>query len=291
MAKKRLCILGSKIPEFEEKMLLKEAKGLFGASYVRLPDVRIESRKNVRIMAGNANLLMTDAVLPRIEWQHVQYGYAILKLLENRVAIPNTPESLPIVHDKFLTLLYLHAAGIPVPETYLASTRTAVEDILERIQYPVIIKLLMGGEGKGVMKAESKSSAMALIDTIERIRQPIFIEEYLEGGHEDIRAMVIGDEVVAAMKRIAPTGDFRANISGGGHGEKIDLDSRMTNLALKAARAIGIEITGVDIIETNRGPKIVEVNYKPQFSGLMKATGVNVARLMVEYMYKKVRDL
>lgn len=287
MKRKTVCILGSENITDESKELLKEARKRSSATYVKIPEVRIESRNVTRVMAGNKNLLHFDMVMPRILYQDLDYGYSILKLLEGRVKTINTPESIVLAHYKFLTLLHLDAADIPIPDTYLASNRAAVEDILEKISYPVVMKLPYGEGGKGVMFADSRSSALSLVDTLERVNQPIFIEEYLEGGHEDIRAFVIGNEVVASMKRFAPVHDRRANVSTGGTAEVLELDKKLKSISISAAKVIGLEIAGIDIIETKQGPKIIEVNSCPGFAGIQKATGLNIASKIIDYLIEK----
>ncbi len=286
----KVCILGPRNKGFEELCLIKESKKLFDkVVYVRIPSVKIESKDKVKIVAKNIDLMKFDCIIPRIPRTYMNYGYAICKLLEGKVFMPNRPESIILAHHKFLTLLYLDSSGIPIPKTYLASTRAVVEKVLDRIDYPVVMKLIYGSRGKGVMFAESKSSAIALVDTIESIKQPIFVEEYLHPGDEDIRAIVVGNKVIAAMKRKSKEGDKRANIGAGGSGEKIELDKSIESLALKTAKSLCLGIVGVDIIMTPTGPKVIEANVNVNFEGITKVTKINIAKKMVKYIYQQVR--
>ncbi len=198
------------IKKQQELWLIEEAKKRFDkVTYAEIPYVRI---KNNEVYLKHTKLSDYDCVLPRIPRTYMNYGYLICKLLENRVFLPLKPESIITTHNKFLTLEVLDKAEIPIPKTYVALTRTAMMGVLDKIKYPVVIKLLYGSLGKGVMFAESRQSAIPLLDTMETVNKPFLVEEYIKNPGEDIRALVIGNSVAAAMRRKAGRGERRANI-------------------------------------------------------------------------------
>jgi len=152
---------------------------------------------------------------------------------------------------------------------------------------PVILKLLQGSHGKGVIKVSSTEEASSVIDALWALGEMIYFQEYIETQGKDIRAFVVGDEVVAAMEREARKGDFRANISKGGKGTKIELDSGLEKLALRAAKVVGAEIAGVDIVLDGK-PKVIEVNINPGLK-ISRITKVNVADKIARYIAEKKR--
>ncbi|MBI4018885.1 MAG: RimK family alpha-L-glutamate ligase [Candidatus Aenigmarchaeota archaeon] len=279
----KICILGSREKKPQDLWLLEEAKKRFEkVTYAQIPDVRIQNGDPV-LLKGTP-LSSYDIVFPRIPRTYRNYGYVICKLLEGKTYMPITPESIIITHDKFLTLLKLEKAGIPTPLSYLSSTVKGMKPIIKSMKYPVVIKLLQGSLGKGVMFAESPSSALPILDTIEGMKQPIMLEEFVGNPGEDIRALVIGHDVPASMKRIAEKGERRANIGAGGTGKKIRLSQEMTKLAIRSAKALGLGIAGIDIIEGKKGPVVIEANVNVHFEGITHATGTNVAALMMDYV-------
>ncbi|HDH91406.1 MAG TPA: RimK family alpha-L-glutamate ligase, partial [Candidatus Aenigmarchaeota archaeon] len=249
------------------------------------PSVVVEREK---VLFGKLNLKNFDCIIPRIPRTYAWYGYILLHMLKDTCYLPITPESVILGHNKFLTLVILKEANLPVPETYLASSRSVLEKMLNKMKYPVVMKLLYGSLGRGVMFVDSPESAKSVMDALERFRQPIFLEEFIENPGEDIRVFVLGDEVLAAMKRKAKRGERRTNIGIGGKGEMIkSLDPEIEEIAIKAAHALGMQICGVDIIEGNKGPVIIEANVNVHFEGLARATKINVAREIVKFVLEE----
>jgi len=281
----KICILGPRKRKQQELWLIEEAKKQFDkVTYVEIPMVRIENNEPY---FKNTKLSEYDCILPRVPRTYKNFGYVICKLLEDRVYMPIKPESILIAHNKFLTLLALEEAGIPIPKTFLTWSRKGVEPVLGEFEYPVVLKILYGSLGKGVMFAESKQSLLPLLDTIETMNEPIFIEEYIEAGGKDIRALVIGDEVIAAMQRSGSKGERRANIGSGGKGKKIKLKPKLEELAIKTAKALGLEIAGIDIIQQRGGkrePLVIEANVNVVFEEITKVTKTNIAKHIVEYV-------
>lgn len=192
-------------------------------------------------------------------------------------------------HDKLLTHIKLMDAGIPMPKTYLASTAEAAKKVLKEIHYPVVLKLPAGTHGKGVMLADSEESASTMIDTLLLLKQPFLLQEYVETGGVDIRALVVGDKVVAAMKRKAVTGEKRANIHAGAKGEAVVLDQKTKKIAVQTAKAAGCSICAVDLLESVRGPMVIEFNLSPGLQGITKATKVDAADKIAKYLFEQTQ--
>jgi ribosomal protein S6--L-glutamate ligase len=274
-----------------EKWLLQEGEKIFDTiAYVPIPDVRIEAGEEPKVMYKNKDLSKLDFIIPRIPRAYVWIGYIILEALKGKVYFPIEPKASLIVHNKFMALLDLKLAGLPVPPTYLATSRQTMENLLDEMTYPVVMKLLYGSLGVGVMFADSKSSAISVMDTLERFEQPIFLEEYVKHPGEDIRAFVLGGEVIAAMKRKAISGERRTNISVGSVGEATKLEPELEELAIRTAKTLGTEILGVDIIQGPKGPVVIEANVNVHFEGLTKATGMNIARAIAYYVKGQVES-
>jgi ribosomal protein S6--L-glutamate ligase len=279
--KKRICIIGSKEKKAQDLWLIEEAGKRFSkVTYAKIPDIRIY---NGEVYLKNVKLSGYDCVFPRVPRTYRSFGYLIAKLLEGKVYMPIVPESILIAHDKFLTLMRLQEHGIPTTTSYFGSSVESMKHVLEEIEYPVVIKLVQGSLGKGVMFAESKSSAVPLLDTIEGMKQPIMIEEFVENPGEDIRALVVGNRVIASMKRKANKDEKRANIGSGGTAVKVKLTEKQEDIAIRTARALGLGIAGVDIIDSKQGPLIIEANVNVHFEGIAEITDVNLAGAMMDY--------
>ena len=162
--------------------------------------------------------------------------------------------------------------------------RSELEKVLDEMKYPLVLKLLYGSMGVGVMFADSKQSAVSIIDALERFKEPIFVEEFVPPGNEDIRAYIVGGKVIASMKRVARVGEHRANIGMGGEGKPYKLTRKEERLAVRAAKAMGMRICGVDIMPGPEGPVVIETNVNAQFKGLEAATGKNVAGEIVKFL-------
>lgn len=282
----KLLILGKIQTGYEEIKLIKEGKKIFDSvTYIPTPYVCIEIEKDeLQVKYKNKDLSDFDCVLPRIPRTYRTFGFTILSLLKGKCYIPIEPMALFNCHNKFLTLLMLNEYLIPIPKTFLTIKRKAAEDILDKRDYPIVMKLLYGSLGKGVMFADSKNSAVSFMDTLERFKEPIFIEEFVKNPGEDIRAYVIGDEVYASMKRKVKKEEKRANIGIGGSGTKFDIPDEYASLAVRSVRALKMEICGVDLMEGPKGPVIIEANVNAQFKELERITKKKVARKIVKYV-------
>ena len=198
-----------------------------------------------------------------------------------------TAEQLRIAHrrDKLRCLQLLARFGLDIPRTIMTHRRDEVPTAIRRIGgLPVIVKLTRGTRGVGVMIANTLEEIEGILDTMKDLGQEILLQEFIkESKGRDVRALVIGDRAVAAMRRQARAGEFRSNLHRGGEGKPIELPKRYAEIAVKAARVMGLELAGVDMLETRAGPKIMEVNSSPGFEGLEKATGMDIAGLIIDH--------
>jgi ribosomal protein S6--L-glutamate ligase len=174
-----------------------------------------------------------------------------------------------------------------MPKAYLAATSASAKKILETINYPVIMKFPSGTQGKGVMYAESFAAANSMLDALIALKQPFIIQEYVETGGTDTRCIVVGDKVVAAMRRVAIEGEKRANIHAGGFGELVTLDKKQKKIAVESAKVVGAEICAVDILQGAKGPVVIEINLSPGLQGITKATNIDVADKIAKYLHDK----
>jgi ribosomal protein S6--L-glutamate ligase len=203
------------------------------------------------------------------------------------MGVPVLNNSIPIARarDKLRALQLLSRFGIDIPRTVMCRFRDEVPLAVEQVGgLPCIMKLIQGTQGVGVLIASSMSEVEGMLDTLWTLGQEILIQELIvESRGRDVRALVMGDRVVAAMRRTAREGEFRSNIHRGGEAQPIELPRDYAEAAVKAARVIGLEVAGVDMLESRSGPKIMEVNTSPGFEGLESVTGVDIASLYVEH--------
>jgi len=233
-----------------------------------------------------------DAIVPRIGTTVTRHGAAIVKQFEmNRVF--STAKSLGIVRarNKVATLQLMSKKGIPVPKTVFSINPNNVEDQIELLGgAPVIIKLQEGTQGKGVILAESKKSAISVIDTLYTMNTSILLQEFIEEANgEDLRIVVVGNKIVASMKRTSGLDDFRSNVHRGAETQKVQLTPREKFIAINATKNLGLGVAGVDLIRSKNGPLLIEVNASPGLKGIEAATGVNVAKFIVQYVEKNAR--
>jgi ribosomal protein S6--L-glutamate ligase len=176
-----------------------------------------------------------------------------------------------------------------MPKTYISSTIDSARQLLSSLNYPIIMKFPQGTQGKGVMFADSFSSASSILDALSALKQSFIIQEYVDTGATDLRAFVVGDRVVASMIRRGAKDEVRSNIHTGGSGESFEIDEHTKQIAIKAAKAIGAEICGVDILQSFKGPLVIEANISPGLQGITKATKVDVANLIAKYLFEQTK--
>ncbi|MEP3389978.1 MAG: 30S ribosomal protein S6--L-glutamate ligase [Reichenbachiella sp.] len=234
-----------------------------------------------------AKLKDIDAVIPRIGASVTFYGTAVVRQFE-MMKVFSAVSSLAITRsrDKLRSLQILSRSGIGMPKTAFTNFSKEENNTLELVgNAPVVIKLLEGTQGLGVVLAESKKAATSVVEAFEGLKARVILQEFIEeSGGADIRAFVVNGEVVGAMKRQGKEGEFRSNLHRGGSANIIKLKRAEKAAALKAAEAMGLKIAGVDMLQSKRGPLILEVNSSPGLEGIENATGVDIAGKIVEYI-------
>ncbi|RJQ22568.1 RimK family alpha-L-glutamate ligase [Candidatus Woesearchaeota archaeon] len=246
--------------------------------------------KEGRVLYQGNPLPKYDCIYARGSFRYAVLLRAVTTLLQENTYMPLRAASFTIGHDKLLTHLKFQENGVPQPTTYLAATAAAGKKILQKVKFPVVFKLPAGTHGKGVMIADSQESASSMVDALALLKQPFLIQEFVETGGTDYRCIVVGDEVVAAMKRVAGKGESRANIHAGGQGIPIDVDARTRQAALLAAKSCGLEVCAVDILPSAKGPLVLEVNLSPGLQGITKVTGLNIAEKIAKFLRAKTEE-
>jgi ribosomal protein S6--L-glutamate ligase len=241
---------------------------------------------------GGRTLPLYDAVIPRIGASVTHYGLAVLRQFEMQGVFPlNESVAIGRSRDKLRALQILARAGIGLPVTAFAhDPKKAAEVIREVGGTPVVIKLLEGTQGMGVILAETAASAQSIIEAFSAANVDIMVQEYIrEAAGRDVRAFVVGGKVVASMLRIGKGGDFRSNLHRGGKGEAVELSSEEVSTAIRACDELGLNVAGVDMLRSRRGPVVMEVNSSPGLEGMEKATGVDVAGQIIQFLESNAR--
>ena len=253
-----------------------------------LCEARIEQSKPIVMYKGEA-IGGFDAIIPRIASSYTRYGSAIVRQFEIQ-GVFTTTSSISIVRsrDKLRSIQILSRAGIGIPKTIFSRGLSDIDTVMEELGGPpIIIKLARGTHGRGVVLAESRKAARSVLQGFYLMDDDgtnILMQEYVEeSAGTDIRAFVVGSQVVASMKRQSLDDDFRSNLHQGGEGSNVKLSDEEKKVAVKAARAVGLSIAGVDMMRSNRGPLVLEVNASPGF-GIEHVTGRNVAEKIIEYV-------
>ena len=239
------------------------------------------------VMYAGKRLEQYDAIIPRIGASNTFYGTAIVRQFElMNVLAANGSQAISRSRDKLRCMQILAKEHVGLPITGFAHSTQDTDGLINMVGgAPLVIKLIEGTQGIGVVLAETHTSAKSMIEAFRGLSAHILVQEFIkEAQGEDIRAFVVGDKVIAAMRRKAAKGEFRANIHRGGKSESIDLTQEEIDTALKACRAVGLNVAGVDMLRSNTGPKVLEINSSPGLQGIEGATGINVAGLVIEYL-------
>lgn len=247
--------------------------------------VKVEQSKPVVRYEGK-DLGTYDAIIPRIAQSYTRYGSAVLRQFEMQ-GIYSTATSIAIARsrDKLRTMQLLARAGVGIPKTLFASETSSFDDLIEQAGgAPLIIKVARGTHGNGVVLAETNKAAKAVMQAFFVENVSFLVQEFVkESAGTDIRAIVVGNKVVASMMRQSLDDDFRSNLHQGGEGKPIKLTEEERRTAIKAARAMGLPFCGVDMMRSSRGPLVLEVNSSPGFS-IEKVTGRGIADKVIEYI-------
>lgn len=233
-----------------------------------------------------------DAVIPRIGASITFYGCAVLRQFEMMGVYPlNESVAITRARDKLRSIQLLSRKGVGIPVTAFANRPDDIKDMIKMVGgAPVVIKLLEGTQGIGVVLAETPKAAESVLQAFMGLKTNILVQEFIkEAGGADIRCLVVGDKVVAAMKRQGPEGEFRSNLHRGGSAELVKLSPVERKTAVNAAKIMGLNACGVDILRANRGPVVMEVNSSPGLQGIETATGKDVASMIIEHIEKNAK--
>lgn len=239
---------------------------------------------------GGKTLPVYDAIIPRIGASVTHYGLAVLRQFEIQGVFPlNESVAIGRSRDKLRALQLLAREGIGLPVTAFAHGPRKAEDVIKEVGgVPCVIKLLEGTQGMGVILAETVASAKSIIEAFSAANINILVQEYIrEAAGSDVRALVVGGEVVAAMKRTGRSGDFRSNLHRGGKAESIKLNEEERRTAVRSAEILGLNVCGVDMLRAKRGPVVIEVNSSPGIEGMELATGVDVAAAIIQFLERR----
>ena len=248
------------------------------------------SGKKAEILYEGKPLEKYDCIFVKGSFRYANLLKSLTILIGEETFMPIGDRAFTIAHDKLLTQLELQRKNIAMPTTYMASTVEAARTILEKLNYPIIMKFPQGTQGKGVLFAESFASASSILDALSSLRQPFIIQEYIETGGTDIRAFVVGDQVVAAFQRKANLKEKRANIHAGASGDMLLLDDETKRMAVRAAKSIEAGICGVDILMSHKGPVVIEINISPGLQGITKYSGIDIADKIAKYLFEQTKS-
>jgi ribosomal protein S6--L-glutamate ligase len=289
----RIAIL-SRRPSLYSTQRLKEAGKARGHDVSVVDYLRcymdIASRRPQVVYQGSP--LQVDAIIPRIGASNTFYGTAVVRQFEMMgVFVANESQAISRSRDKLRSLQLLARGGIGLPVTGCAHSTKDIDGLINLAGgTPLVVKLIEGTQGVGVILAETKKAAQAVIEAFRGLDANILVQEFIkEAGGSDIRCFVVGGRVVASMKRQAAAGEFRSNLHRGGTAEKVKISPEERSTAVRAARTMGLNISGVDILRSNHGAVVMEVNSSPGLEGIESSTGVDVAGKIIEFIEKTAK--
>jgi len=247
---------------------------------------------NPTIHYKGEDLSGVDAVIPRIGASITFYGTAVVRQFE-MMGTYCLNESVAITRsrDKLRSMQLLSRKGIGLPVTGFANSTKFTDDLIEMVGgAPLVVKLLEGTQGIGVVLAENNQAAKSVIEAFQGVKADILVQEYIKDAKgSDIRCFVIGGKVVASMQRQAPAGEFRSNLHRGGSASTVKITPEERSTAVRAAKIMGLNVCGVDLLRTNHGPVVMEVNSSPGLEGIEQVTGKNIAGKVIEFIEKNAK--
>ncbi len=257
-------------------------------SFIQTEHVRLVVAGHDDVQYNGVSIRDHGIFIPRIGRSLTDFGKMFLRQLElMHLKTTLSSDGLITARNKFLAIQSLREAHIPIPRSILLASRPDVVEAAHFVHYPAILKILSGTQGIGVMRVKSFEETAAIVDTMRSFGEVMLLQEYIPNPGIDIRAFVVGDEVIGSMKRVAQMHEWRSNIHLGAKGMPIELDGHAKEIAVRASRAVGLEISGVDMIFRGDEPVVLEVNASPGFRGLLQATHINAADAMVDYAIEK----
>ena len=233
-----------------------------------------------------------DAVIPRIRPSQTFYGCSLIRHFQSmNIYCLNNSDAIRNSRDKLYSLHCLQEMNINIPATGFANSPVETDELIDMVGgTPLIVKLLESAQGKGVVLAETKKAAQSVINGFKVVKANLLVQEFIkESSGQDIRCFVLGGRVISAYKRIAAPGEFRANIHLGGLAEKVTITSKIKSIATKACKALNLDVAGVDIINSSRGPLVLEVNSSPGLEGIEAVSQKDIARLLIKHIEKKLK--
>ncbi len=241
---------------------------------------------------GGEHIMNLDAIIPRIYPGMTTFGTAVLRQFELLGVFPlNSSMSILRSRDKLRSLQILSKAGLPMPVTGFAHSPQDTDDVIKSVGgAPLIIKLVEGTRGHGVVLAETHNAAKSVVNAFKELNADILVQEFIkESSGVDIRCVVLGNKVIAAMERTAQEGEFRANVHLGANAREIKITAKERAIAIKATKVLGLDLAGVDMLRSNRGPLILEVNSSLGLKGIEAATGKDLADMIIDYIEKNAK--
>ncbi|MDD0824929.1 RimK family alpha-L-glutamate ligase [Mannheimia sp. AT1] len=231
-----------------------------------------------------------DAVLPRFGTASTEMGCYVLRHFEAKgTPVLNRADAFELARNKWKSLQRLMAYQLPVPNTSLSGSLVSVSEQINQYDFPIIAKVLNGSQGKGVMLFENQINAESVLSTFHQLSESYLCQQFIrESKGQDIRAIVIGNNIVAAMQRISASNEFRANLHQGGTAQPIQLTEQEQKIAIKAAQAIGLDMAGIDLLRTQDESLILEVNASPGFEGIEQVNSVDIATEVINYLLAKI---
>lgn len=267
---------------------IEEAANALGYTAVRLYEPNF-SLCDGELLYENKSIPEVGVIISRPNFveEPSLHRYVVETLIEKRYKVINGGPAVTIAKNKIEQLRAFQKHKLPYPKSVITKNPEAAFEAAKQIGFPVIIKVAFGTIGKGVFYAQDQETFCPIVEYLTiRDKNPVIIQEFIkEADRKDLRVFVVGKKIIAAMERCAPEGDVRANTSNGGTGKLVELSKEEQRLALHTARLFGLEIIGVDLIRSNRGPLVIEVNANPGFSELEHVTGINVAKAIIDFAF------
>lgn len=234
-----------------------------------------------------------DAIIPRIGTSVTEVGCSVVRQFEAMgVPVVNPSSAILRARDKLRSMQVLSRLDVDIPKSMVIRRSAELDDALQLVGgVPCVLKLLQGTQGVGVMLVESREAIESVLQAFWSLGHTVLLQEFIkESKGKDVRAFVVGDKVVAAMRREAKLGEFRSNIHRGGLGRNVKLNPEEERVVVQAAKAMGLGVAGVDYLESNQGPKIIEINSSPGFQGIEQATRADIAGAVVDYVQQLIQE-
>jgi len=290
----QLLLLASNPKLYSNQKLLSSALSLgHNISFINVADCYLTIQNNkLEVYHQNQLLNTADCVITRIKPALTYYATSIIRQFEaSNIVCLNSSASINNSRNKLYTLQILAQHNLPVPTTAFANSALYTKDLVQKVQQaPLIIKLIEGTKGVGVMLAETNKAAESIINSFHSLKNDTLVQQYIgEAKGQDIRCFVVGEKVIATMQRTAQEGEFRANIHLGASAKTIKITPYEEEMAIKATKLLGLQIAGVDMIRSNEGLKILEVNSSPGLEGIEKATKLDIGKEIISHIVSVIK--